>query len=582
MIVKMKKIHIIVQKKDVNDSLEQLRLFGSVHVEHQERLSGHRLDHLRDDVALLNRVNRALNEVKGVKEQKRSDDWRSKAEEVTKQLEEIEKLNEDLSKRKTLIKQWDAWGDFDPTDIDHLREKGVVIQLFKAPMKYPIEVPEEVSYEIMFSANKFHHCVGFSQQEVPLPYETLTLPPMSLGEMKNLNEKEIALIKTSQERLVHNTRFRSFLKEALDKAQERLDFEEVIAGMSKQNEFTVLKGFCPANTCLRLEERAKDKGWALLIEDPEDNDRVPTILQNPRWVNLIKPVFNLIEVLPGYKECDVSLVFFIFFTIFFGILIGDAAYGAILFFVTLAFHFKKGEDVNDKTPFYLLYILTGVTMTWGLLTGTYFGQEWLADSSLKPVFPWLNNEHNIQWLCFTIAVVHLTIARVWAGIMKWPSITALSEIGWLLIVWGMFHLANMFVLGMPLPSYEKWFFFIGMPLAFLFMVPPKRFLKTAPIESIPFVLNTIGVGTDIVSYIRLFAVGLATVAVADAANAMPENFGPIFGILGLIALHILNIILAIMAILVHAVRLNVLEFSGHLDLQWTGLKFKPFKTIQQT
>ena len=580
MIVKMKKIHMIVRHKDMNNSLQELRSFGAVHVEHQEPLGGHHLNHLREDVALLKRVGDALKVVKEDCDEKRLSDWRSKAEEIAKELDEIDELSEDILKRKTVIEQWESWGDFNPVDIDHLRRKGIVTQFFKVPMKKPIKVPNGIYYEVIFSSDGFHHCVGFSQGEVDLPYEILAGLQMSLREMKNLSKKETALIKAAQERIVYNARFRSSLQEALIHAQERLDFEEVAVGMKKHDEFIVLKGYCPSDTCQQLKKKAESEGWALLIEDPKDDDRVPTILQNPKWVNLIRPVFKLIEVLPGYKECDVSLVFLVFFTIFFGLLIGDAAYGAILFLGTSIVHFKYGRNIQDKTAFFLLYILTAVTILWGILTGTYFGQEWLMDSSVRPLFPWLNDEQNIQWLCFSIAVIHLTIARIWNGIMKWPSITFLAEVGWLLIVWGMFHLANMFVLGMPLPPYEKWFFFIGIPLAFLFMVPPKFFVKIAPIELIPFILNTIGVGTDIVSYIRLFAVGLATVAVADAANAMPENFGPIVGTFGLVALHVLNIVLAIMAILVHAVRLNVLEFSGHLNLQWTGLKFTPFKTVK--
>ena len=581
MIIKMKKIYMIVQQKYIGEALEQLRLFGAVHVEHQESIAGHHLSHLREDVTLLQRVNNALDTVKEDYCQEKCHDWRSKAEEIAKELDEIEELKEDLSKRKLVIKQWESWGNFEPADIEYLRSQGILVQFFKVPMKKNIEVPDGVPYEIIFSASKLHHCIGFSQQEVKLPYETIMLPQMSLREMKNLSDKETALIKSAQDRITYNARFRSYLSETLRQAKERLEFGEVAAGMKKHDDFAVLKGFCPAKLCQQLEGKAKKEDWALLIEEPADNDQVPTMLQNPRWVNLIKPVLSLIEVVPGYKECDVSAVFLMFFTVFFGILIGDAAYGAILLFATVAFHFTKGRTVKDKTPFFLLYTLTGVTIVWGVLTGTYFGQEWLAGSVVKPLVPWLVDEQNIQWLCFTIAVVHLTIARVWAGILKLPSITALSEVGWLLIVWGMFHLANMFVLGMQLPSYEKWFFIIGMPFAFLFMVPPKHFLKTAPIESIPFILNTIGVGTDIVSYIRLFAVGLATVAVADAANAMPDNFGPVIGTFGLVILHLLNIVLAIMAILVHAVRLNVLEFSGHLNLQWTGLKFTPFKAVEQ-
>jgi V/A-type H+-transporting ATPase subunit I len=262
-------------------------------------------------------------------------------------------------------------------------------------------------------------------------------------------------------------------------------------------------------------------------------------------------------------------------------LIGDAAYGFIFMGMVFFAQKKWGKKMEDQTAFHLGYLLTGFTCFWGALTGTYFGQEWLP-SSVKALVPWLNNSSNIQWLCFTIALIHLNIARLWTIKRKIPDMCALSEVGWLLIVWGMYFLANLFVLDKPFPTYAGWFFIVGILFALVFMFPFKDFFKKAPQELIPFVLNVIGAGTDIISYIRLFAVGLATVAVADAANFMPEALGLFVGGFFLVLLHIINMILAMMAILVHAVRLNVLEFSGHLGLEWAGIKYNPFhKSLKQ-
>ena len=89
--------------------------------------------------------------------------------------------------------------------------------------------------------------------------------------------------------------------------------------------------------------------------------------------------------------------------------------------------------------------------------------------------------------------------------------------------------------------------------------------------------------TDVVSYIRLFAVGAATVAVADAFNQMASGVGGNSIVAGFAAAlillfgHTLNILLGAMAILVHGVRLNVLEFSSHLNMEWSGMEYSPFK-----
>jgi len=577
----MKKVHLIVQNRHINKALDQLKSLSLVHVDHLQAFSGHHLTHLREDVELLKNIVEALKEVKSRAEQDALKDWRFKAEEIKRELDEIEKLSEDQRKGKLIISQWEPWGNFDPIDIERLESRRIFIKLFKAPANKPIELPEEVAFEVIFTAKKKHHCVAVAKKSADIPYEEVALPQKSLTELMEIQEKEMQLINKARKKIKENAKYLESLEQSLIEAQERLNFEEVSSGMKRDEQLSILKGFCPKDRCDHFREKAQENGWGLLIEDPTEEDQVPTLLKNSKWVDLSKPAFNVIEILPGYKEFDVSAVFLIFFTLFFAILIGDAAYGAIFAIMTIIAQIKLGKKIKDKTPFLLMYQLSGFTILWGVLTGTFFGQKWIA-STIKPVLPWLNETQNIQLLCFIIALAHLSIARIWAAKGKWPSLLALGEIGWLFIVWGMFFLANMFVLGMDFPKFAIWFFYIGIPLALFFMVPFNKFLKVIPQEILPFALNIVAAGTDIVSYIRLFAVGLATVAVADAANAMPSSsMGPAAGWFFLIFLHTLNIILAAMAILVHAIRLNVLEFSGHLDLQWTGFRYNPFQSLKK-
>ncbi len=114
-----------------------------------------------------------------------------------------------------------------------------------------------------------------------------------------------------------------------------------------------------------------------------------------------------------------------------------------------------------------------------------------------------------------------------------------------------------------------------------FTNPQKNIFKSIGSGLGAFLLNAMNNFTDIVSYIRLFAVGLATLAVADAFNkmAMDVGFGSfISGLLTSLILlvgHFLNIVLGPLSILVHGVRLNVLEFCSHLDIKWSGFNYRP-------
>ena len=521
MIVKMKKLHLIMQKKDVSNALEDLRDIGSLHVEPLEvypELEG-------SDLYLESkRITQALVTLENYKAENRQEsftNFKATVDVIESAFLEYERLTKSVDDRATRIKQWEPWGDFEPQDIRDLVESNIFIHLYEIPASQKLDVPDDAIVQTISVAGGVRRCVIILQENVSLPYERTYLPMVSMKEKLELQKKEKEEIEQLEQKLQDLYKYRDALKEALGHVDEEVRLREVSLGMENHEQLMLLKGFCPEGECESLQEKAKESNWGLSIEDVTDEDDVPTLLKNPKAVQLSMPALNVIEILPGYKEFDVSAVFLVFFTLFFGILIGDAAYGGIFMLGTIFAHIKLGKKMKDKKVFYLMYLLTGFTCVWGVLTGTYFGQQWLP-STVKAVVPWLNDVDNIQWLCFTIALVHLGLARLWAAKAKLPSITALAEVGWFLIVCGMYFLANMFVLNRAMPEFVGRLFIAGIALAFFFMFPPKQWLKNIGQEVIPFVLSVIGAGTDIISYIRLFAVGLATVAVADAANGMPE------------------------------------------------------------
>lgn len=579
----MKKIHLIVQKKDVAQSLEDLADFGLVHIEHCQAPEGRPVEVARETVEILDQVLAILNTIKDKKAAEQCADWRERATEILDLQALINQHHEFIDKRTKRIEKWEAWGDFDPQDIRDLAEKGIFVQLYEVSSSVKqLEIPDGVVMQEIGKAKGFTRYVAVKTDNENLPYDRVYPPPVSLSNLKLLQAEEETELGQLNKLLWEETAYAGQLKKIRDAAQYELDIKSAEAGMYDYDRICFLKGFIPEDNLHDIKSYAHQQQWGILIEDPADEDDVPTKLKNKEWVNLSKPAFDLIEILPGYSEVDISPVFLVFFTLFFAMLIGDAAYGMIFGLLTAFVQVKFGKKIKDKTPFFLMYLLTGFCIVFGVLTGTYFGQAWLPDS-IQPVVPWLNETKNIQLVCFIIAVIHLTIARLWAFKQKTPSILALQEIGWLLVVWGMFFVANYFVLGYAMPVFAVPMIGVGAALALFFMAPPWELPKKIGQEAIPFMLGIIGAGTDIVSYIRLFAVGVATVAVADAANSMwvtPILYG--FNYVLFFFLHGLNMVLAMMAILVHAVRLNVLEFSGHLGLEWAGVKFQPLKkTLQE-
>jgi V/A-type H+-transporting ATPase subunit I len=194
---------------------------------------------------------------------------------------------------------------------------------------------------------------------------------------------------------------------------------------------------------------------------------------------------------------------------------------------------------------------------------------------------WLTVERNVMTLAFTIGVVHLTLAHAWNVVRFFNSTRALVEIGWICTTWTMYFLARQLVLGDPFPPLAWVSLGVGVALIALFITPWHK-LRGEWFTHAMLPLNLVSNFVDVVSYVRLFAVGAATYAVAESFNALAASIS-LGGVLGAAASalvllfgHTLNVLLAAMGVLVHGVRLNTLEFASHLSLSWTGHPYRPF------
>ena len=205
--------------------------------------------------------------------------------------------------------------------------------------------------------------------------------------------------------------------------------------------------------------------------------------------------------------------------------------------------------------------------------------RWLADPSYN----------NMMLLCFTIGVSHLMLARLWNGVCKWPDSTALAEFGWAGILLTMYLVTNTIVKIFPaFPAWGYWVGGISIALVFLFTVKPSE-LKAHGAELGMLPLSIMSALGDVISYVRLFAVGLASVKVAENFNMMALDVARIGHVwwtsalfaVGMVVIlvvgHGLNLAMAGLSILVHAVRLNTLEFSNHKGVSWSGHAFRPFR-----
>lgn len=587
MIVPMKKIAILVQAKDAASCLEALRKLAVVHIEHQRLPQGKDISALREKVALINDVLIVLTQEEFISPAGREGDqglteWELSAQHILELRNRFNQLKDYAITLEAGISQWQSWGDFDPDSLRSLSAQGIYAGLYQVPGKEIKHLAPTLVVKEISRSHGIVNCLVIAREKINLQFKQVALPAMGLKAMqKRLTEDKRTMEAIKEQVRRHLPLYKSFMriKEALKKD---LEFQEALNGMGQAQDLSYLSGYIPYDAEERLKQEARKQKWGIMISEPGPHDRVPTLIRNPRWVSIIKPVFKLIEVIPGYQELDISLWFLIFFSIFFGMLIGDAGIGLIFLGLTYLAQKKWARQLQDQSLFILFYLLSFCSVIWGALSGTFFGQSWLTPY-LKPLMPALRNDKNVQTLCFLLGAVHLSIAHGWRALLKLPSVKAWAEIGWMSVLWGAFFLAKMLVLGDSFPSWAKWLFIFGVALIVLFTHPSKNVLKGLGEGIGNLLLNLVNSFTDIVSYIRLFAVGLATVAVADSFNQMAMEIGFTGIIPGLISCvillvgHSLNMILAPMSILVHGVRLNVLEFCSHLDIKWSGFAYQPLK-----
>ncbi|MCK5844034.1 MAG: hypothetical protein KAG97_04950 [Victivallales bacterium] len=518
-----------------------------------------------------------------------------------------EEKNEILKKLDGLRKDRDAllpWGEFSPSTLQGIREKDVDVHLCKINRDMYKQFKAETAEKMENNGGKIaFHIVRESKHELHFaiiadaPLDSSELPLVRLPENTSLAkiESDIKTIESRKEKIDAKLAELALSEPALKlraaELKEHLEFLEKRDSMAESGILAHITGYIPVPNVEDLKAAAKKHGWGSLMTEPQSADDTPTLIKVPRILEISKPIFDFIGISPGYNEWDVSTCFLFFFTIFVGMIVGDAGYGLIFLAAAIFAKFKLHSNEKNNRAVNLMLLLSMATVVWGALNGTYFaikaellpswmhGIDWFTDPELK--------SKHIQQLCFLIAAIHLSFAHLWKATLYINSRKALGEIGWAMLIWGNYVTA----LNLIVYPGGKWpltlltiLYSGGAVLTAIFAIDWK---DIGDICNYPFGL--IGTFVDLLSYIRLFAVGLATFYIADSFNGMgvmiaeisDDPFAKILlmaaAVIVILLGHILNIVLAGLAILVHGIRLNTLEFSNHMSLQWLGRIYEPFK-----
>ena len=599
--------------------------------------SGERLGQLKEQISLLEGAVFSIGKVKGV------EDKVVDASEALAIAEEIGVLTEQkkrcVAERIALTGELDrlkSWGEIDPEEIQTLVKSGVDIQLYEMPKTEYEGLSEAVTTVRLETGKTSVKCLivktgmeGEAAVMDSLEIYRVELPSASTAEMKETMEELNQKIQDVDQKIASYGCYISSMKEAVKACEKELEFEIYATGMEdaelsedEKSNVTVsyFQGYIEAEQLDRLKQAAKDHSWGLSVEEPTEEDNVPTKLKNNKFVSLIYPLTDFLGTVPGYFEYDISAWFLLFILIFFGIIFGDGGYGLLITGVALVPIVKSLMAKKPVAPAFLLVGLFGLsTILWGTLTCTWFGlspeqlPQWLKALSIPVIsnvyadklwsLPWtpegvgLTTAQNLQIFCFSLALIQLTIAHLKGIARNRKSPKLLGDLGSILQLMGIYYVVLSLVVnaevfsfglvvgGIPVGKVAVAMIGIGFTLGFVFSNYEGSIVKSllaSCTNIVSVLLGVVNVFSDIVSYIRLWAVGLAGAAISATVN---ELAGPLLGnfmfmILAIVLLvfgHGLNMILNVLSVIVHGIRLNTLEFSSHLDMSWSGHKFKPFE-----
>jgi len=562
MIVKMLHLDLVCVAAEKAATLETLRGLGAVHLD-LAAAQGAGVAAAQGEAADAERAVRLI--LKAREGEKDENELRPHTvAEVLALAEDRETLRGAAEELTREIRTYEPYGDFDPNLAKKLLDAGVLLSL-----------NADGSYSVTSGADAAS----------PVAYPAMRLSKMreKLRRVENRLNVDTAKIAGCDEKAILSK---------YPALADKIAFEQASELMKAEGTVAVVSGWVPETKVQDLRSKAQGEGWGVLIREAAEGEVPPTLIRPPKFVAPVKALFEGLGIAPAYDESDVSVPFMCYFSLFFAMLVGDGAYGAIFLAVTL-FGWRKwrkasrssGGDAAShvmRSWLVLMTVFSSATILWGALSNTWFGAAipWCAN---WPTVRWLSGADaaagheydNMMFLCFTIGVSHLLVARLWNGICRLNDRSCLTQFGWAGIVLFMYILTNSIVgIFGGMPTWSYWMFGVSFLTVFI---------QAKGMDKGMLFLNAMSVLGDIISYVRLFAVGLASVKVAQNFNMMAIDLGlPIWIkwiplVLILLVGHGLNLAMAGLSVLVHAVRLNTLEFSNHKGISWAGYAFRPFK-----
>ena len=602
MITPMTKLTMLIYHRDYNQFLIDLRDHGVVHVHaKKETLQDEVMKAKMAEVKHINNVIKLLEkDDKTTRQQDNKLIGLCSSELIAfidDKFAEIDSIQQQIASLQKEDNVYNVWGEFPEDKIKQIQNNNWDLRFFSVPQsKYDESWEQEFNAFIIneISGFKYFTTLTSKDKDVNIEAEKYHFPSLSKSEIKaqiegltnKLNEARQYLGEISEDAIKK-------LNEYKVSIQEDADFYKVseAAQHLADDKIMALEGWVPteieADTIAWL---SKEDIYFEATEPEKNVDNPPIKLKNRGFARLFEMIGNMYSI-PTYWELDMTPFFAPFFVMFFGFCMGDLGYGALICLVTLALILsKKLKDMNNVL--WLGFFLGFGTIIMGTISGTFFGVP-LLDVEGIPVLDKLKGimfQPEGIYSAFYVSLIVGVFQILFGMCLKIINMTKLygfgasiSTIGWVIMLLG--GIVSFLIDGIGVPFYAC--LITGAVLVYLLNGPINSF--AAPFKNIGSGLwDTYNMATgllgDVLSYIRLFALGLSGSILGLVFNDLAMNMKPDIPVLGTIVMvlilvfgHTMNIALSALSAFVHPMRLTFVEFYKNSGFVGGAKEYKPFK-----
>lgn len=580
MITQMKKYTFLVFHREYEAFLEQLREVGVVHV--TQKAAGVADDaHLQELLAKADNARKLI--AQGAPDQL---------------LQEKAALESRIATTQKEVNKMAIWGDFSAERIAQLKEAGYILRYFTCPKKlfqdeWGIVVAEQGATVYFVQVNNTDEAPENCQEQY-------------------LNEKSAADLQKDVDGLngllvAQNARIELWAKEnipalenELNELQQQIDWKRVTLNTASEADgsLKVLEGFCPIDQLAALDAMLQKQEVYYQAEDPTAEDNTPIKLRNNKFTQLFESLTGMYGW-PNYGEFDPTPILAPFFLLFFAMCMGDCGYGILLIIIGLLIAKKKLNIAMFEGLGPIITVLGMGTTVVGFFLGTFMGidlynAEWVPQALKNVMIKGDVMGYDIQMvLAICIGVFHICLAMVVKAICYTKQFGFKENIatwGWLLLIVGGLIVAILGLTVLPENVFKWALIAVGAVSAlaiYIFNTPGRNPLINIGAGLWDTYNMATGILGDVLSYIRLYALGLAGGMLGAAFNnlGLMVMGGSVEGatwqwlpfVLILILGHVLNLAMSALGAFVHPLRLSFVEYFKNAGYEGKGTLYQPFK-----